>query len=34
MSNGRQDGEVDTQIDKANAVMQALLYSVAMKQEL
>ena len=34
MSDGRQDEELDTQISKANAVMQALPFSVVMKQEL
>jgi len=29
-----EDKELDTQIDKASAVMQALQYSVVMKQEL
>ena len=34
MSDGRQDEELDTQISKASAVMQALPFSVVMKQEL
>ena len=34
MSDGRQDEELDTQNSKANAVMQALPYSVVMNQEL
>ena len=34
MSDGRQDEELDTQISKARAVMQALPFSVVMKQEL
>ena len=33
-SDGRQDEELDTQIGKASAVMQALHYLVVMKQEL
>ena len=32
-SDGRQDGELDTLIGKASAVMQALHYSVVMKRE-
>ena len=34
MSDGRQDKELDTQISKASAAMQALPFSVVMKQEL
>ena len=34
MSDGRQEEELDTQISKASAVMQALPFSVVMKQEL
>ena len=34
MSDGRQDEELDTQISKASAVMQALSFSLVMKQEL
>ena len=34
MSDGRQDEELDTQISKASAIMQALPFSVVMKQEL
>ena len=34
MSDGRQDEELDTQISKASVVMQALPFSVVMKQEL
>ena len=33
-SDGRQDEELDTRIDKACAVMQALHYSVVMKRKL
>ena len=33
-SDGRQDEELDTQIDKASAVLRALHYSVVMKREL
>ena len=33
-SDGRQDKELDTRIDKASAVMRALNYSVVMKREL
>ena len=33
-SDGRQDKELDTQIDKVSAVMRALHYSVVMKREL
>ena len=33
-SDGKQDEELDTQIDKASAVMRALHYSVVMKREL
>ena len=33
-SDGRQDEKLDTQIDKASAVMRALHYSVVMKREL
>ena len=32
ISDGRQDEELDTQISKASAVMQALPFSVVMKQ--
>ena len=34
MSDGRKDEELDTQISKASAVMQALPFSVVIKQEL
>ena len=34
MNDGRQDEELDTQTSKASAVMQALPFSVVMKQEL
>ena len=34
MSDGRQDEELDTRIDKASSVMRALLYLVVMKREL
>ena len=34
MSEGRQDEELDTQIDMASPVLRALHYSVVMKREL